>query len=261
MIDAFGQTTEAIAAWEEDWGSKIDAAIEKNNELIESYNRMKSILAEGVDNTSSAPLDNSGSDDSGDDGNDSGSGGNGGADGKLDVGDTVTYVGGTYYEQSSGKGRTGSRGPGKQVKVTKIKEGANYPIHVMSSDSAYGWLRKDQLTGFDTGGYTGNWGDTSGRLALLHQKELVLNASDTANLLSIVDMVREIANIIDLNAAAASGVYSSITSAGGIATGGSGMTQHVEIHASFPDAVDHSEIEQAFNNLINTASQYANRDR
>jgi hypothetical protein len=111
MIDAFGQTTEAIAAWEEDWGSKIDAAIEKNNELIESYNRMKSILAEGVDNTSSAPLDNSGSDDSGDGGNDSGSGGNGGADGKLDVGDTVAYVGGTYYEQSSGKGRTGSRGP------------------------------------------------------------------------------------------------------------------------------------------------------
>ena len=74
-------------------------------------------------------------------------------------------------------------------------------------------------------------------------------------------MVREIANIIDLNAAAASGVYSSLTSAGNVMSGGAGTTQHVEIHASFPDAVDHSEIEQAFNNLINTASQYVNRDR
>jgi hypothetical protein len=37
-------------------------------------------------------------------------------------------------------------------------------------------------TGFDTGGYTGEWGK-SGKLAILHEKELVLNASDTENLL------------------------------------------------------------------------------
>jgi hypothetical protein len=42
---------------------------------------------------------------------------------------------------------------------------------------------------FDTGGYTGEWGP-EGRLAMLHQKEIVLNAHDTENILSIVDMVR-----------------------------------------------------------------------
>jgi hypothetical protein len=42
---------------------------------------------------------------------------------------------------------------------------------------------------FDTGGYTGSWGP-EGRLAMLHQKEIVLNAHDTENILSIVDMVR-----------------------------------------------------------------------
>ena len=38
---------------------------------------------------------------------------------------------------------------------------------------------------FDTGGYTGSWGP-EGRLAMLHQKEIVLNAQDTENLLSAV---------------------------------------------------------------------------
>lgn len=272
MQEAFDATIKAITDWESEWGNQIDAAIEKNNELIESYNSMKSIMAEGVDNTSASALDALESSDNNEESNNepetpetsstpAPSSATGSGNGTPEVGDKVTYIGGTYYEQSSGKGRTGHRGPGGQVTITKIKPNANYPIHVKSSSSAYGWLKEDQITGFDTGGYTGNWGDTSGRLALLHQKELVLNASDTANLLSIVDMVREIANIIDLNAAAASGVYSSLTSAGNVMSGGAGTTQHVEIHASFPDAVDHSEIEQAFNNLINTASQYVNRDR
>jgi hypothetical protein len=33
-----------------------------------------------------------------------------------------------------------------------------------------------------TGGYTGSWGP-EGRVAMLHEKELVLNASDTSNFL------------------------------------------------------------------------------
>jgi hypothetical protein len=48
-------------------------------------------------------------------------------------------------------------------------------------------------TGFKTGGYTGSWGP-EGRLAVLHQKELVLNAADTQNILDTVQIVR---NTID----------------------------------------------------------------
>lgn len=44
---------------------------------------------------------------------------------------------------------------------------------------------------FDTGGYTGAWGP-EGRLAMLHEKELVLNADDTKNILSSVEIIREI---------------------------------------------------------------------
>jgi len=54
----------------------------------------------------------------------------------------------------------------------------------MSMDAAKAAL------GFDSGGYTGDWSGANGRLALLHQKEIVLNESDTANLLNAVDMVR-----------------------------------------------------------------------
>ena len=39
------------------------------------------------------------------------------------------------------------------------------------------------------------------------------------------------------------------------------IEQKVEIAASFPNVSDHNEIEQAFNNLVNQASQYANRNK
>ena len=46
---------------------------------------------------------------------------------------------------------------------------------------------------FDTGGYTGSWGP-DGRLAMLHQKEIILNAHDTENFLKAVNIVRDISD-------------------------------------------------------------------
>ena len=60
------------------------------------------------------------------------------------------------------------------------------------------------LAGYDTGGYTGEWGN-EGRLAMLHQKEIILNATDTENFLQAINIVREISKSIDLNAQSASG--------------------------------------------------------
>jgi len=69
-------------------------------------------------------------------------------------------------------------------------------------------------------------------------------------------MVREIASMIDLNANYAA---SALTSAGYRGTGEGGIEQNVHITAEFPNAVNHTEIEQAFDTLINRASQYVNR--
>ena len=264
MKTTFSETLSAMAEWEATWGRHIDAAIAKNNEMIASYNAMKAAMADSMSGGGSGSGSSGGSSGgSGSSGGGNSGGGKGGAggDGVLSPGDTATYTGGTYYHDSYGTAPSGNRGPGKKVTVTDVKEdGRPYPIHVTSSDSAYGWLKRSQLSGYDTGGYTGDWGDTSGRLALLHQKEIVLNADDTKNFLSAIEMVRQIATIIDLNAAAASGTYNSLNSATNVHTGEQEMIQQIEIHAEFPDATDHSEIEMAFQNLINTASQYANRN-
>ena len=105
--------------------------------------------------------------------------------------------------------------------------------------------------------YTGSWGP-EGKLAILHEKELVLNKDDTANFLSAINIVRDIVKVVDMNAAI-SGMGIGALAAGGIAGAGSTIEQSVTIYADFPNATDHSEIELALANLMNSASQYANR--
>lgn len=113
------------------------------------------------------------------------------------------------------------------------------------------------LLKFDTGGYTGHWGN-EGRLAFLHQKELVLNADDTKNMLDIVQFVRDIVSAVDTKAMAAS--VSNINTGFNYSNMNSNsLEQNVHIEASFPNATDHNEIELALTNLVNRASQYANR--
>ena len=110
--------------------------------------------------------------------------------------------------------------------------------------------------GLASGGYTGAWG-SSGKLAVLHEKELVLNANDTENILSAISLVRDFASAIDLRAAASN--ISTGLSSPAYEAGSQTLEQSVTIHAEFPNATNHSEIEEAFNNLVNRASQYANR--
>ena len=108
-----------------------------------------------------------------------------------------------------------------------------------------------------TGGYTGSWG-SEGRLAVLHEKELVLNKYDTENMLDMVNTLRD----IDWRAKL-SELWTNIEEhfIAPIFGGGDNLQQDVRIEASFPGVSNHTEIEEAFNNLINTASQYANRRR
>jgi hypothetical protein len=60
------------------------------------------------------------------------------------------------------------------------------------------------FTSMDTGGYTGECG-SSGKFAMLHEKELVLNAKDTANFLDALNISRDLINsMIEMNARASS---------------------------------------------------------
>ena len=111
-----------------------------------------------------------------------------------------------------------------------------------------------------SGMYTGDWGDNSGKIAVLHRKELVLNANDTENILSAVDMIRSISKTIDLNALAAGSIFASPNSAYKSSFGSrDSLEQNVHIQAEFPNVSDHNEIEEALNNLVERAAQFAGR--
>ncbi|MCC8173198.1 MAG: hypothetical protein LIO65_02040 [Odoribacter sp.] len=185
--------------------------------------------------------------------------------GSVEVGDTATFIGGTYYYDSYGTSPKGSRGAGGTVTITSVKtDGRPYPIHVTSTDSAYGWLKKSQLSGYDTGGYTGDWDGSDGALALLHQKELVLNSSDTENILNAVSMVRDVSSLLaNLDTSAFDKIFSYVNGLNGFSVyekANDVLDQNVHIEANFPNVTNSSEIEDAFNNLVNVASQYAYRN-
>ena len=121
----------------------------------------------------------------------------------------------------------------------------------------YSYERLKKIIKLDTGGYTGEWASNLGKLAFLHEKELVLNKEDTANLLTAVDMIRNIAQVIDLNARSTSQAMSSAFSAGLVQETNRNFEQDVHITAEFPNATDRDEIIAAFDNLTNLAYQLA----
>ena len=180
------------------------------------------------------------------------SGGTSGKDGVISTGESVT-VKSSATHFSTGE-RMKSFVPGGTYTVMQISGGT---VLIGRNGVATGWVNKKDLENFDTGGYTGAWG-SYGKLAMLHEKELVLNKQDTENLLMSVEVLNSILEAIDLQSASAQigGLLSSPAYMGDAAQT---IEQNVKIEASFPGVQDRNEIEEAFNNLINKASQYANR--
>lgn len=117
---------------------------------------------------------------------------------------------------------------------------------------------KDNPAAFDTGGYTGKWGDI-GKLAVLHEKELILNENDTSNFLKAINISKVILDMIETNAKYASMGLGQITPTVIKEEAKETLEQIVHITADFSGVKDRNEIEEAFKSLINTSSQYANR--
>ena len=270
--------TELINSYEEEL-TAIGKVITELDNLVTKYNEAKKAAVEateaaykywseqqrqaaaaagGQGGGSGSGNSNSGSSSGSGNGSGGGAGGSGG-DGNLLVGETATYSG-RYYYDSYGSSPTGSKysGVANGIVVDRITNNP-YGIHIHSADGRYrdlGWIKKSQLSGYDTGGYTGEWG-SDGRLALLHQKELVLNKEDTANMLNAISIMRNITNMLGSSVL---GKLAAAT-AGGIGTdvGGDVLEQNVHIDAQFPNVKDSREIEEALNNLVNMASMRANR--
>lgn len=114
-----------------------------------------------------------------------------------------------------------------------------------------------------SGGYTGDWSEGEpadpdhGRWALLHQKELVLNAHDTENMLAAVSVVRE---VIDGLKTSGNSIFNTL---GRVSQSNSENTieQRVEISAEFPNVDDASDVRQALLALSDNAYQYAYKNK
>ena len=131
------------------------------------------------------------------------------------------------------------------------------------------WKKKMQalgVPGFATGGYTGIFDDA--KLAFLHQKELVLNQSDTENILAAVqavrtigtDLFKSIEKSLDGNAIAAMALMGQKLNPVATAPIQDFIEQTVHIDkVEFPNVTSRTEIEEAFISLTNDAAQWARR--
>ena len=128
------------------------------------------------------------------------------------------------------------------------------------------WNRKYQqdkmLPQFDTGGYTGDWSSSKGKLAVLHQKELVLNKEDTANMLEMIQMVREMQqNELKFRMANLNNEIQDVIRQNSqiekIKSQQELLEQSVAITANFPSVNSKKEIEEALSELVNKATQLA----
>ena len=195
----------------------------------------------------------------------------------LSVGDVLTWTG-TKEKDKNGVGprkevHSEDRAEGaildkhKQWKITTVwnrtKSWGDPWYNIKSTEggisaSVPDWAVIKSTKSFDTGGYTGDWGSNEGKLAMLHEKEIVLNKMDTENILNAVSIVRGLDNMISkLGATFLAGVTSAKIPNIISTENNNSTAQTVNITAKFPDVTSAAEIEKALKNLVNIASQRA----
>ena len=153
---------------------------------------------------------------------------------------------------------------GKEFSLTPTQiDGQDYyQITSTDNEAAFGGpqpmlIHRKDLQKFDTGGYTGEWG-SDGRVAMLHEKEIILNQTDTANILDAVSIVRGLGDMLtSLQSNWLSKLSSLQVPTISNSETNNSTAQTVNITAEFPSASSAMEIEKALKNLVNIASQRA----
>lgn len=128
-----------------------------------------------------------------------------------------------------------------------------------------------RYNGAASGAYTGDWGPgqglgiDNGKIIKVHPKELILNKSDTRNILRAVDIVRNMNDWVDKQVQQMSNISSSkldsLFNSAIPRYETQPIKQEVTIQADFPGVTDHYEIEEALSNLSNNAAQYISANR
>ena len=263
----WGETSSAVSSFAEMYNNTLSTLVESNEKFVETVGKVTSAWAEVQEESTSTTTRASTPTTRGSSGGNNNNNNTRPTGSRL-VGRKVKLKSNARLATSSDRSaRLNTPYRGRNVYVQRYIRGRTSPYHVgistnfNNSGSWVGWLDIKQIEGYRTGGYTGKWNNTDGRLAMLHQKEIVLNAHDTENFLKTVDIVRQIAQTIDLNALASSGGIGQGLHSTGVNSHSQDLQQQVHITAEFPNATDKNEIIKAFDNVINLAAQYANKKR
>ena len=181
-----------------------------------------------------------------------------------------------YYVQT---GKTATTEDGRFERLFSVYKGTYPNGSSVELNKRLAWIKSNYPTAtqrgqtFKTGGYTGSWnnGDTDGRLAWLHQKELILNSSDTENILDAVDTVRSITSLGEsINQSIMDKISQMVLNLMNLGNYGKGYNLATtegsqesvfNINANFPNANDVESIREAIMSLPNMASQYIARNR
>lgn len=238
MTEAINEVSEAVKSWQETYAEAIKAMLEDTENMIAKYNELLAKWSE-VDRKHQAAEQQGNANDA----NSSTGTQTNGNNSNNNNGNTKSSSGGGKGGSSGSTGNEGGYGGGSG---TSALIGGNNAIRNLT------------MLRFATGGYTGDWAGDGGKIAVLDRKELVLNAQDTFNILKAVDMIKSISQTIDINAMSAGGAFSNLISPF-VAGAGDRLEQEVHITAEFPNVTNKNEILEAFDNVINLASQYANR--
>lgn len=264
-ISELQDVTEAQAAWTKEIYNTIAAiqklasetatAVQKYNEAVGSINKL------GATGSWSGGAGSGGS------GTGTGNGYQGGSTNTS----TTTSSAGTYYwiQNDTIVSRYFKK---KEDAIAWINARPEYGLNRSTTLKSGSFLDYSKSTSgrimkYATGGYTGDWG-SDGRLAVLHQKELVLNQEDTKNMLAAVQSIRELApsmiaemrTRISGTAAASQSLfgsrYSGMRSA--FDRKATELAQSVQINADFPGVRDAIEIKEALESLVQTSAQRIN---
>lgn len=293
-VDEFKELTDGVSAWQIKYTTEMQKIIQKNEQLAASVNNLAAVYANliaqmyAVANAPVPKFSNSAADYYAN----TGAGGQSASGGDLDsdypegneeYSDSEHWKSDHHYHW---RVRTYKSGRTEKIDKGRHKWYLCDPIVIDSHhhspttfESAYCAVCGKKISinpwhqyasvdgqeviipGYDTGGYTGNWNSSQGKLAMLHEKELVLNKEDTKNILGTVELVRKLSQKIDLNAQTARYAfnYHPIINNPKLTDRELQVNQTVSITAEFPNAQNRTEIEEAFTTLINQASQFANQ--
>ena len=234
LSDNFASVMGSLQTWDQQYGKLIADAIGKNDTFITSLND----LLDKLRAVASYEM--------------------------KDLYDQIDLISG-----KAARGETITKDDWDKLDALRKKYGENYSKEV-----------KNSAVSMDTGGYTGEWG-SEGKLAILHEKEYVLNQDLTLRFFDAIQTMSSSKIDDQLNQALSTLEYSTqmmlkqldfmanrmnstnldSTMFNNLLDIGNDqiLDQQVHIEANFPNAQNHIEIEEAFENLVNKASQYANR--